>query len=333
MSIIRIKHNAENPYVMINKKTLELETLSWEAKGLWAFLISKPDDWKVSVAHLSKNFPAGKDKVYRLIKELKKHGLCKEVEGRTKKGRFETTDYVIYESAPQTKAAKTPPTRCFQPFTENPVTENPVTENPPLLNNDNTNNDNIEVVESLVKVSQTQSKDCLPPIKKEVSKEAIELASYLKTKILEWKKVLSNTASIKSWAKDIELLIKKDGYGKNIIMEVIDWLSIQEPNRKGFSWRNQILSGKSLRKSFDRLHGEMVLDSGHKEKSKALKISKLYSLAKQFQVKNEFITIALDHYDVNIALETFLDSIESNKNLSGTERTADLVYRLKGGLK
>ena len=45
--IIRFKKDTDNPYVMIRKEMLLDKALSLKAKGLLAFLLSKPDDWQI----------------------------------------------------------------------------------------------------------------------------------------------------------------------------------------------------------------------------------------------------------------------------------------------
>ena len=79
MPIIRKSHEKSNSYVMINKKALEDENLSWGAKGLLAYLISRPDEWNISVSHLSSVFTGkggGEKAIHTLIKELISCGYC-----------------------------------------------------------------------------------------------------------------------------------------------------------------------------------------------------------------------------------------------------------------
>jgi hypothetical protein len=100
MSIIRIDHNKDNPYVMLNKKALEDKNLSWAAKGLWAYLISRPDDWSVSVAHLSTiydQYGGGETAIYNYLNELIKHGYCESKQVKGEKGQFGKFEYIIYE--------------------------------------------------------------------------------------------------------------------------------------------------------------------------------------------------------------------------------------------
>jgi hypothetical protein len=100
MSILRLPHDKQNPYVMLNKKALEDENLSWAAKGLWAYLISKPDNWKVSVAHLCKIYKAkggGERAIYAILNELIENGYCIRQKLRNDKGLYGETEYIIQE--------------------------------------------------------------------------------------------------------------------------------------------------------------------------------------------------------------------------------------------
>lgn len=98
MSIVRVCHNKNNPYVMLCKSVLEDKELSWGAKGLWAYLMSRPDDWKVSVAHLSTiydGYGGGEDAIYKLLKEMIKVGYCERIQSND--GAFGQVDYEISE--------------------------------------------------------------------------------------------------------------------------------------------------------------------------------------------------------------------------------------------
>ena len=55
MSILRVKHDKKNPYVMINREALWDKDLSLQAIGLWARLLSRPDDWKIYVSELAQS--------------------------------------------------------------------------------------------------------------------------------------------------------------------------------------------------------------------------------------------------------------------------------------
>jgi hypothetical protein len=100
MSIIRVSHNRDNPYVMINKKGLEDVNVSWAAKGLWSYLMSRPDDWEISITHLSSiyKFKGGGEKaIYSILNELIEEGYCIRTQPKNSKGVFEKTKYTLLE--------------------------------------------------------------------------------------------------------------------------------------------------------------------------------------------------------------------------------------------
>lgn len=125
MSIVRIQHNRDNPYVQLNKKALEDKNISWASKGLWAYLMSRPDDWKVSVVHLSKIYSGkggGEKAILALLNELIVNGYCERKQGKKDKGFFSNTEYIITEFknkvpipservAVEAVAVKVPPTK------------------------------------------------------------------------------------------------------------------------------------------------------------------------------------------------------------------------------
>lgn len=132
----------ENPYVMIDKYGLNDERLSWKAKGLLAYLLSKPDNWQVYESDLIKRATDGRDSVRTGLRELEKFGYLSRRQIRGENGSFRNMEYIIYER-PITEelAVDEKSVHDKTPQTENPSTENPQTENPLLINNDLNKND------------------------------------------------------------------------------------------------------------------------------------------------------------------------------------------------
>ncbi len=98
MGIFRTKHNPSNPYVMVNKEALWDPDLSLEAVGLWARLLSRPDNWEISTIELMKSCQVSRDKIWRIVKELITKGYAKRTQ-EVKKGvkGFGKVVYEIYE--------------------------------------------------------------------------------------------------------------------------------------------------------------------------------------------------------------------------------------------
>lgn len=70
-SIVRVVKNKDNPYVMLNKSLLDDDRLSWKAKGILAYLLSKPDDWTIIIEHLIKQSTDGEKSLRAGLNELK----------------------------------------------------------------------------------------------------------------------------------------------------------------------------------------------------------------------------------------------------------------------
>ena len=58
MSIVRIQKR-KNPYVQIDHRPLNDERLTWEARGVLGYLLSKPDTWEVNIKDLANKSPNG----------------------------------------------------------------------------------------------------------------------------------------------------------------------------------------------------------------------------------------------------------------------------------
>lgn len=95
-TIFRTIKNAENPFVMIDRRPIENPVLSWKAKGILAYLLSRPDNWVVRIGDLIKRSPDGAYAVRGAINELQKSGHLRRKEIR-EKGRFIRYELEVYE--------------------------------------------------------------------------------------------------------------------------------------------------------------------------------------------------------------------------------------------
>jgi hypothetical protein len=136
MSIRRGKR-PDSRFYTLNKDISEDCRLSWAARGMLIFLLGKPDNWTVSVAHLIKQTcdsdrPSSRDAVRAIINELIKAGYMKADTAR-EGGKFRGVDYVVSESPETDNPA---PVKPKPPETDNPATAEPLPGDPPLTNND-----------------------------------------------------------------------------------------------------------------------------------------------------------------------------------------------------
>lgn len=95
-TIIRAARNSENPYAQIARAIFEDDRLSWRAKGIMGYLLSRKDDWKVFVGDLQKRSKDGRDACYAGLDELGQAGYLERHEVR-EKGRIKGYEYVIHE--------------------------------------------------------------------------------------------------------------------------------------------------------------------------------------------------------------------------------------------
>jgi len=73
-TIFRTVKNKDNPFVMIDRRPLLNPAMSWKAKGILTYLMSRPDGWEVSVADLVKHSTDGKASVRAGLQELRDAG-------------------------------------------------------------------------------------------------------------------------------------------------------------------------------------------------------------------------------------------------------------------
>jgi hypothetical protein len=135
MSIVR-KRNGN--FTVINNSIVNDERLSMEAVGLLTWLLSKPDNWRVVQSHISAVFKVGKDKTYRVLRELIDCGYLTKTVERGGDGGFSGISYVLYDNPPENND--------ISPLPAFPDAVNPDAVNPPLVKTKS--NKNLEAVKT-----------------------------------------------------------------------------------------------------------------------------------------------------------------------------------------
>lgn len=134
--IIRVAKRSR--YVSIRSETLEDARLSYRARGVLAFLLSKPDNWEASEAHLASQSTDGTTAVRSALNELKTFGYlhCYRLQGDG--GHFSWLHYLFEEpiigSPPFLPLAGNP--QVVNPQMVNPREDNPLVVDRPLTNTD-----------------------------------------------------------------------------------------------------------------------------------------------------------------------------------------------------
>jgi hypothetical protein len=112
MSIIRTKKDQK--YFIASNALFNDKNLSWEARGIMGYLLSKPDGWQCHNFDLVNQGPAGKHIIQRVLKELKEAGYIH---------RYQESDGHKIEWV--TEVYETPELNTASRNTEIPQAENP----------------------------------------------------------------------------------------------------------------------------------------------------------------------------------------------------------------
>lgn len=92
--IIRVKKNTN--YTIVSNSVLTTKELSLKAKGLYAYMISLPDDWDFSMAGLEVCLKEGRDAIRSTLKELCEFGIAVHDKKRAEDGTF-TSEITIFQ--------------------------------------------------------------------------------------------------------------------------------------------------------------------------------------------------------------------------------------------
>jgi hypothetical protein len=131
-TIIRTHKNKNNPYFLANKALFEDARLSWRARGIMAYLLSKPDDWEVRVKDLQARGDCGRDAIRSALSELEEYGYLHRRRQNRQGGQFDWI-YEIYESPalnPHRKSPSPENPSMVSPSPEKPATAEPATAEP-----------------------------------------------------------------------------------------------------------------------------------------------------------------------------------------------------------
>jgi len=143
MTILRIRKKETN-FLVLDKTCLVESSLSWGAKGLHAYLMSLPSEWRVNVQDLKNRATNGRDSVRGLLSELERAGYIARVWVRCEEtGKYSGLEYLVHE-VPQVLTCESPGTGL--PETGFQETANPGTEKPTLVSIKNNKYTNKKII-------------------------------------------------------------------------------------------------------------------------------------------------------------------------------------------
>lgn len=96
MAVFRVYKESGN-FVTVHKSFIHDDNLSWKAKGILLYLLSRPDDWQIYETELVRHSTDGLSGLKTGIKELEKVGYIQRTRKRDDKGRLKEYEYAVYE--------------------------------------------------------------------------------------------------------------------------------------------------------------------------------------------------------------------------------------------
>ncbi|PNZ27692.1 replication protein [Staphylococcus rostri] len=135
MATFRVFKESGN-FVTVHKEFITDDSLSWKAKGMLLYLLSRPDDWQVYEIELQKHASDGRDSVRSGMKELQDAGYIHRRRIRDKKGQYKEYEYQVYEQPTYVGNSHLGKTHLGNSHLGKPDTTNNNSTNNNLTNND-----------------------------------------------------------------------------------------------------------------------------------------------------------------------------------------------------
>lgn len=100
MAESRIRRAKSKGFFSLYRDSAQDVRLSLEARGLFALMMSLPEDWEYSVSGLAVKAGCGKDKIRRILGELQTVGYLIREQSHDSGGKFAGNIYVLQDEAP-----------------------------------------------------------------------------------------------------------------------------------------------------------------------------------------------------------------------------------------
>ena len=96
--IIKTKYKTHDPFVRLAKSIVDDPNLSWKAKGILSYCMSKPDDWTIRVKEMQRHATDGSDSLRSGISELVEAGYCQTLQLVDGEGKFIGYQYTFADT-------------------------------------------------------------------------------------------------------------------------------------------------------------------------------------------------------------------------------------------
>jgi hypothetical protein len=125
-----IRKAKPNRFCSISNQLLQDSSISFECRGLIAYLLSKPDNWKCRVSDIEREGNIGRTERRRIMLEAERAGYLTYLKQRGVRGKFDDTYMVHEEPVPKAERTNSASRKDNPPYAENPHPVKPHTDEP-----------------------------------------------------------------------------------------------------------------------------------------------------------------------------------------------------------
>ena len=227
------------------------ESISWKAKGILLYMLSRPDDWKFNIKEISKNAKDGTDSVKYGLQELVKAGYISR-----KRNSDGTLDYYIFEDKEKNNIKDYMSKATEKPQVEKPQVEKPLHTKERILLKKEYSNNNINkniysaVTDYLNEKTGRAGSEKYSPNSKETMKyiKARQNDGY---KLEDFKTVIDNMVT--AWAgTEWETYLRPRTLFSNKFEDYLRWKNNKNTTKKIVNNNDFIVTEESLAETFGR---------------------------------------------------------------------------------
>ena len=269
-TIIRCSEHLQN-FTLMDNTCLKTPTLSMQAMGLFAYLMTLPNDWVIYKSELVNHFSNGRDAVYKAFNELIDNGFITFKEVKNEKNQFQSYEYYIHEQPVSEKKRSIRKSRNKdaeevangKPETGKPVTGIPYTGNPSLLSTNKPSTDNTNKISSDKpkkekarkqkqprKTAEEKHNEYLATLSVEEYNKSKECAQVLTDYLIPRQPTLVPEKNFKCWQVDFAKFSKSKNIKLNDILNIIHYAFISK-------WQDYTFSAKNIIENYDKMYQQM----------------------------------------------------------------------------
>lgn len=127
--MVRIKKDYSKGFTTMNNTIVRDDSLSWKARGIFAYLWSMPDDWNFYETEVAKHATDGRQSLRTGLEELEKNGYLERTRSRDKLGKFGAPVWILHDEPATTHSPMSD-----YPTLDKPTSDYPTSGNRTLLN-------------------------------------------------------------------------------------------------------------------------------------------------------------------------------------------------------